>query len=123
MNVQARLEITDSLGDPMPSSRKTVRACLLVVAVVGFFSRGETSEHSSTLDLGLSQGSFPEVLPIAEALNDRGQVVGSCLTDDELIRVQACLWQNGAWTPLGNLGGDAAAFSINAKGQVVGTSL
>jgi probable HAF family extracellular repeat protein len=52
----------------------------------------------------------------AAAINEAGQVVGN-------INATAFLWQNGARTPLGHLGGGgSAANDINDSGVIVGSS-
>jgi probable HAF family extracellular repeat protein len=72
----------------------------------------------------------------AFGINDNGQVVGSsgpCTpgfnpqSQVYFVPVHALLWQNGAATDLGNLGGDGEfagnhACAINNRGQVVGHS-
>ncbi len=71
----------------------------------------------------------------ALAVNDEGQVVGisgTCLPFDPNLGLymrdtHALLWQNGAATDLGNLGGDGGfggnhACALNNYGQVVGHS-
>jgi probable HAF family extracellular repeat protein len=72
---------------------------------------------------------------IALAINDHGQAVGAsgtCTTfnlisGNQLQALHALLWQNGAATDLGNLGGTGhllgnIALDINNQGQVVGNS-
>ena len=57
----------------------------------------------------------------ALALNDRRQVVGWCSTAS--VPIQAVLWQNGAATKLGTLGGHRSqATGINKAGQIVGAA-
>ena len=67
-------------------------------------------------DLGTLGGTYSE----ASAIDDAGQVAGaSTLPNGE---VRAVVWQSGAPTSLGTLGGatDSYAFDINTAGQVVG---
>jgi probable HAF family extracellular repeat protein len=59
-------------------------------------------------------------------INDRGQVVGTadtryCDEDGDPI-YHAFLWQNGVLQDIGTLGACSHAVSINAAGQIVGTS-
>jgi probable HAF family extracellular repeat protein len=69
-------------------------------------------------DLGfLAGGTFTQV----EGLNSSGQIAGYASTWNGVIR--AFLWQNGKIYDLGTLGGaSAAAYSLNAAGQVVGSA-
>lgn len=61
----------------------------------------------------------------AYALNDRGQVVGTC---EFSLGPHACLWQGGTVIDLGVLGAEdrrgtaAIARSINERGEIVGNS-
>jgi probable HAF family extracellular repeat protein len=73
---------------------------------------------------------------IAYNVNDNGEVVGAsgtCTTFNpnflnSLLAVHALLWENGKATDLGNLGGATgqaggnAAYAINNRGEVVGSS-
>jgi probable HAF family extracellular repeat protein len=81
------------------------------------------------LDLGtLPEGSFEN---IANAVNNRGQVVGLAVntTPDSFsffglpTQTRAFLWQNGAMQDLGTLGGpDAIGGLINDAGEITGPS-
>jgi probable HAF family extracellular repeat protein len=70
---------------------------------------------------------------VAFGINDNGQVVGSsgtCTTFSlntftNLLPLHALLWQKGAVTDLGNLGGamnNNIAFAVNNQGKAVGVS-
>ncbi len=72
---------------------------------------------------------------IAYSINDNGQIAGAsgqCSTYSpyylaNIVPTHALLWQNGAVTDLGSLGGTGKfggniAFAVNNKGQVVGNS-
>jgi probable HAF family extracellular repeat protein len=55
----------------------------------------------------------------ASAIDNNGQIVGSC--DDTSSYEHAVLWQNGTGTDLGTFGGpQASAAAVNNLGQVVG---
>src|SRR5579863_3923443 len=73
---------------------------------------------------------------VAYEINDNGEVAGAsgtCTTFNpnflnNLLAVHALLWENGKATDLGNLGGKTgqaggnAAYSVNNRGEVVGSS-
>jgi probable HAF family extracellular repeat protein len=73
---------------------------------------------------------------VAYEINDNGKVAGAsgtCTTFNpnflnNLLAVHALLWENGKATDLGNLGGQTgqaggnAAYSVNNRGEVVGSS-
>ena len=86
-----------------------------------------TWEHGNITDLGTLGG----YLSVAQAINDKGQVVGLALNDipDPVsafglyvgTQMRAFLWRNGAMQDLGTLGGpDAWAYLLNQRGQVGG---
>jgi len=70
------------------------------------------------MDLGTLGGDYGQ----ATAINDAGQVVGDAYLPGNQT-YDAFLWQNGVMTDLGTLGQNSLPNAINARGQVVGTSL
>jgi probable HAF family extracellular repeat protein len=87
-------------------------------------------KNGGITDLGTLGGGYES---IANAVNDRGQVVGfatntipdpfSFFPFPGATQSRAFLWQEGAMQDLGTLGGpDATAVSINDRGQVAGQS-
>ncbi|HEY1250618.1 MAG TPA: DUF3466 family protein [Thermoanaerobaculia bacterium] len=72
----------------------------------------------SVLNLGSLPGTTASE---AEDVNDAGQIVGSSIVS--YFETRAFLWQDGAMTALGTLGGtSSAAYGINASGQIVGSA-
>ena len=56
----------------------------------------------------------------ADGINDKSQIIGRAFDG---VNYQAYVWQNGAFTSLGSLGGGHSyAFAINNVGQVAGSS-
>lgn len=69
------------------------------------------------IDLGTLGGYRSESI----AINERGQVVGVSLIDEE--NEHAFLWKKGTMTDLGILASDySSGEAINSRGQVMGTS-
>jgi probable HAF family extracellular repeat protein len=67
------------------------------------------------------------ILFLASAVNNRGQIAGSCLPAAAIghnrpVVVRPCLWQNGTITVLPTLPGSRSSLprAINDKGQIVG---
>jgi len=69
------------------------------------------------IDLGTLGGTYS----VANAINERGQVVG--ISGTAAGRFHAFMWQDGVMTDLGTLGGpDSHASAINERGQVIGAA-
>src|SRR5438445_13676663 len=59
----------------------------------------------------------------ANAINNRGQVVGTITLTPDNTTWHAFLWQDGGMTDLGTLGGrQVSAVALNDVGQIVGAS-
>jgi len=87
---------------------------LVLLVLVGAFGTDAAAQSTYTITGlgGLSGSPFANVTDI----NNFGQVVGTSSN-------HAFLWENGAMTDLGTLGGSlSVANAINGKGQVVGES-
>lgn len=103
----------------------------------GFYARGvnslgsiigtranESGDEQAVRDGVLLGTIFPSSLPISIAydVNDLGQVTGWATSGPTYLQ-HAFLWDNGAVTDLGTLGGDQAnGRAINDHGHVVGIS-
>jgi probable HAF family extracellular repeat protein len=83
---------------------------------------GNTSQHAFLIKGG-TRTPLPDLsgygLSSASSINNNHQIVGS--SDTASGYSHAVMWQNGAITDLGTLGGtQSAAYAINNLGQVVG---
>jgi probable HAF family extracellular repeat protein len=76
-------------------------------------------QHGSVTNLG----SFGGTRNRANAINNRGQIVGNSELAGDTAQ-HAFFWRDGVMTDLGTLAGDSSsfAFGINNKGQVTGQS-
>src|SRR5216683_2185093 len=83
--------------------------------------KGQANERPlrfTVTDLGTLGGRNSQ----ANAINNRGQVVGNSTLEGEAI-TRAFLWEDGVMTDLGSLGGTfSRANAINNRGQAVGAS-
>ena len=58
---------------------------------------------------------------VPNAINDRGQMAGSCVEElSQSFQFKPCFWEDGSITDLSDGARFGAAFSINARGEVVG---
>jgi LruC domain-containing protein len=76
------------------------------------------SERVGTIDLGTLPG---ETNSFAVGINNAGQIVGGS-GDINNPSGHGFIWQNGAMTDIGSLGGISTALAINKYGEVAGTS-
>jgi probable HAF family extracellular repeat protein len=76
-------------------------------------------DHGKLTDLGTFGGTFGE----ATWINDAGEVVGQANHAGDVIHT-TFLWKDGVMKDLGVVKGDkcSGAYSINSKGQIVGSS-
>ena len=98
------------------------RIILLIFVLVGLVSTQPVSAKPQMIDLGTLGGRAS----LANAINKKGQIVGSSTTADG--KEYAVLWENGTIKNLGALGGNpdsnfvSLAADINDAGKIVGTS-
>jgi probable HAF family extracellular repeat protein len=96
----------------------TLLALAPLVAALHTAPAAATPPRLEVTDLGTLSGGC---CSFAEAVNDRGEVVGSSDVGDTISH--AFRWRNGEMTDLGTLGGlSSTAQDINERGQVVGYS-
>ncbi|HEX2274470.1 MAG TPA: Calx-beta domain-containing protein [Acidimicrobiales bacterium] len=77
-------------------------------------------QNGTMRGLGTPFGDDAYKWSTAQGINDRGQIVGSA---GDYVGIRAFLWDNGAFTDLGSLGGSyTEAEDINGAGQIVGGS-
>ncbi|HZD66165.1 MAG TPA: hypothetical protein VE152_08720 [Acidimicrobiales bacterium] len=77
-------------------------------------------QHGGRIDLGTLGGGLTDCT--AQAINDRGQVAGTCSSSDLTVS-HAFLWFRGRMTDLGTLGGSfSGATALNSRGDVAGES-
>ena len=119
-----RIEVPDAEGSSGALGINEFRQ-VVGQSVVGPYTPPESPNHAflykceEMLDLGTLGGQFS----IAEAINERGQVVGQASTP-ELRANRAFLYYRGVMKNLGTLpGGDFSwAYDINDHGHIVGFS-
>jgi probable HAF family extracellular repeat protein len=93
--------------------------------VVGYSTLSTDRKHAvvwdnikrAPVDLGTLPGDDNSE---ARGINDRGEIVGESYATNGPRH--AVVWRNGKITALAGLGGDSAAYSINANGAVAGQS-
>ena len=111
----AAVGLGKSSAQASPADALSVGAISLPLAGSGALAGAATQQTPRAIDLGTLGGGFSA----ANALNDRGDVVGSSITPDFLQH--AFVWHNRTMQDLGTLGGlHSRAMGINNHAQVVG---
>lgn len=96
--------------------RSVIRVCGFAGVVLLTLTSNGAAKIYRVTDLGSLLGGYT----IPQAINNKGQIVGSNYTPASDTG-HAFLWENGVMTDLGTLGGEwSAAWDINDNGVIVG---
>ena len=99
----------------------TITLLLALAIPVGMATQGQDQQPNDYVVTDL--GTFGGIAGAANAVNNRGSVVGNAFADLERTAPRAFLWQNGAATDLGTLGGpNSSAHFLNERGEVTGSA-
>jgi probable HAF family extracellular repeat protein len=126
VNPARTFEVIHRPGGHGRSVSGVVMACCAAVALLGASAApasARTAPHWTIRDLGTLNGGLTSE---ANAVNDRGDIVGRSNIGPAFAPSHAVLWRNGRIIDLGTLAGgttSSGATDINNRGEIVGWSV